>query len=440
MRTKRNTYTTRSALALASCILAATACTERSPSGPDDSQIPDPPATITLRIPWASFGSNLRVYGGYGAPDEMNTATIAKSYGGVDSRALFSFAAFPSGTQVRDTATDNLVADTALTYIDAYVVAQFDTIATTIVDTLTLEFGQTAESWDAATASWTHAVNFPTVQRTWSQPGGGATLPIRQALWDRATGDSAQFFLDSAQIRRWREGADSVRSGRLELVSDNHRLKVTEVALRLVATSQRTDSIIVLTVAMTRATFIYNPQATPPADGLRVGGAPAWRSVLDVALPTTLNGPPELCAAAGCPFNLEARNVTYAGLEMMTRRPPDAFVPQDTIIMDGRAVLAPGALPKSPLGTTVVGTAGHRFAPALFGPQQGSLVDFPITGFVQSLLRGPDEAGRLPSNTLAILSLGEPSTFSFAEFFGPGSVSEPVLELVITASPAMDLP
>jgi hypothetical protein len=432
----------RGALALSLAMGVVAACTERGPSGLDDAQLPEPPVTITLQLSWAEFGSNLQVFGGYGRVDDMSVTTVAKAYGGMDARTLVSFEQFPTGTQVRDS-SNNLVTDTALTYIDAYVVVRFDTLASTNTDTVNLTFHETVESWDAQSASWTHAFNVPGAQRTWSVPGGGATLPIRSFTWNRSAGrDSAQFFLDSAQIRRWRTGPDSVRSGRLDLDSDGHRLKVSFAALRLVATSAfDPDTIIELTVPTTRATFIYDPVAAPPADGFRIGGAPAWRTVLDIALPSVLNGPQELCDAAGCPFALAPTNVTYAAIGLRTRRPPDAFAPTDTITVDARAVLSPTALPKSPLGVSVVGVNGSTFAPALFGPQEGSLVDVPITAFVQSVLRGPDEAGRPPSTTLAILSLPEPGTFSFAEFFGPGSgVNEPVLKLVITASPPVELP
>jgi hypothetical protein len=71
---------------------------------------------------------------------------------------------------------------------------------------------------------------------------------------------------------------------------------------------------------------------------------------------------------------------------------------------------------------------------------EGTLVDIPITAFVQSFLLGPDDAGRLPPYTLALLAAPEPEAFTFGEFFGPGGPNEPVLRLVLTASPPVELP
>lgn len=428
------------ALALMATAIAVSACTERSPSGPDDSQMPVAPVTVSLELTWAEFGSNLQVYGGYGAPDETAATMVARAFGGVEARTLLSFEQFPTSIQVLDT-LGATATDTAMIFLDAYVVARFDTLASTNTDTVSLELSQLLERWDAPSASWTNSFNIQTVQTPWSQPGGGAVVPLRTTVWNRALGDSVQIFLDSAQIQQWRLGADSVRTGRLDLLSDGHRLKLDFAALRLVVTSRfNPDTVIVLGVPVRSATYIYDPQATPPADGFRVGGAPAWRTVLDVDLPLTLNGPPELCAAAGCPFPLTSRNVTYAALGLRTRRPPGAFLPTDSITVDVRPVLSRAALPRSPLGVSLVGEAGSTIAPNLFDAGEGTQVDVPITAFVQAFLAGPDPAGRPPSSTIAILAAPEPETFTFAEFFGPGGPNEPVLKLILTASAAMELP
>ncbi len=428
------------AVASTMALVAFAACTEKSPSGPDDSQLPAEPLTVTLQIPWDDFASNLQVFGGYGAPDDLGTTVVARAFGGVEARTLLRFEPYRISASVRDS-LGNLRTDTALTIIDAYVVALFDTVATVAPGVVTLALGQMQEDWHSPSANWTNSVDTIGGAEPWAAPGGGTVTPIRATDYDPASGDSAQFFLDSAQIANWRNAPDSIRSVRLDVLTDGSRLELGGAAIRLVATSRiDPDTVIVLTVPTTARTFIYDLLPSPPADGMRVGGAPAWRTVLRVALPATLSGPAELCAAVGCPYALSPSNVTYAGLGLRSRKPPDAFQPSDSIRLDVRAVLSPPTLPKSPLSGSLVSQGGSVVRPEAFGVDEGTLVDIPITAFVQTFLAGPDASGRQPSNTLALLATREPGSFAFAEFFGPGGPNAPVLKLILTVSPPMELP
>lgn len=438
--TKRFEGRRRTAVASAMALVAFAACTEKSPSGPDDGQLPAEPVTVTLQIDWDDFASNLQVFGGYGAPDDLGTTIMARAFGGIEARTLLRFEPYRISASVRD-AQGNLRTDTALTIIDAYVVALFDTTATVAPGVVTLALGQMQEDWHSPSANWANSLDTIGAVEPWAAPGGGIVTPIRSTDYDPAFSDSAQFFLDSAQIANWRSAPDSIRSVRIDVLTDGARLELGGAAIRLVATSLiDTDTVIVLTVPTTDRTFIYDVLATPPADGMRVGGSPAWRTTLDVALPATLNGPPELCDAVGCPYTLSPANVTYAGLGLRSRRPPDAFQPRDSVRLDVRAVLSPAALPKSPLSGSLVSEGGTVVRREVFGVDEGSLVDIPITAFVQTFLAGPDATGRQPSNTLALLSTPEPESFGFAEFFGPGGANAPVLKLILTVSPPLEFP
>jgi hypothetical protein len=228
---------------------------------------------------------------------------------------------------------------------------------------------------------------------------------------------------------------------RLDLLTAGHRIRVVGAALRITTLSSiDLDTILVLTAGADRVTFVYNPMPDPPPDGFRIGGAPAWRSVFDVALPTSLNGPPELCAAVGCPFTVEPQNVSYAGLVLTSRATEAAFQPTDSVSLDVRAVLQRSAMPKSPLGTSLIADpTGQRIGPDPFGPLEGTLIELPITTFVKQYLAGPDPSGRPPPNSLGLLAAREPEGFTFASFFGPGGVNEPVLKLVLTVSPPLEL-
>jgi hypothetical protein len=419
-------------------LVAVAACTERIPSGPDDSQLPTAPVTVSLQLAWDEFASNLRVFGGYGRVDDMDTWIVANGYDGVEARTLLTFGTYPRSAELPDS-TGEVRTDTLLTFIDAYVVAYFDTAASTPTGLVQMAFGQTQERWDPRTANWANAIDTLGGPIAWSQPGGGAVTPIVVRDFDPTTEDSAQFFFDSTRIREWRTAPDTARAGRIDLVTTGHRLKILSAALRLVATSSiNNDTVLVFTVPATSGTFIYDPPAAAPLDGMQVGGAPAWRTVIDVSLPTTLSGPQALCDVVGCPFALGPQHVTYAGLGLRTRTPPTAFQPTDTVALEVRPVLDRATLPKAPLGNPLGALEGTPVPPELFGAQQGTLVDLPITRYVQGFLSGPDPSGRPPPSTLAILAAPEPHTFTVASFFGPGTPNAPVLNLVLTVSPPME--
>jgi hypothetical protein len=425
---------------LAAGLVAVAACTEDIPSGPDDSQLPTAPVTVSLTLPWDEFASNLQVFGGYGLVDDMSTSIVANAYNGVQARTLLKFGTYPRSAEVRDSLTRELRTDTLLNFVDSYIVIQLDTMASTNTGMVQLAFGQMQQRWDSRTANWSNAVDSIGGVVPWSQPGGGTVTPVSMWDWDPTVTDSAQLFLDSTRIREWRTGPDSVRSARIDLVTTGHRLKIVNAALRVVAQSSiNRDTVLVFTVSTTDATFVYDPPATPPADGIRVGGAPAWRTVLDISVPTTLNGPPTLCAVVGCPFTLGPEHVTYAGLGLRSRSLPGAFNPTDTVSMQVRPVLDRGTLPKAPLGAALGRPEGTPVAPELFGAQEGTLVDLPITRYVQLFLAGPDPSGRPPPTTLSILAATEPETFTFGSFFGPGPTNAPVLNLVLTVSQPMEI-
>jgi hypothetical protein len=174
---------------------------------------------------------------------------------------------------------------------------------------------------------------------------------------------------------------------------------------------------------------------------MRIGGAPSWRTVLDVALPTELNGPPEFCAAVGCPHTLEFGQISFAALVLTSRMTEAAFQPTDSIGLDVRTVLLRAALPKAPLGPSLIAAfLGRQVSPDAFGSQAGERIEIPITSFVRALVVGDDGSGRVPSNTLALLSVFEPISIAFASFHGPGGADEPRLRLVLTIGPAVELP
>jgi hypothetical protein len=60
---------------------------------------------------------------------------------------------------------------------------------------------------------------------------------------------------------------------------------------------------------------------------------------------------------------------------------------------------------------------------------------------VRNILRGIDVTTGLPyPNTLALLSPFEPLSIAYGSFHGPGTGFAPVLKLIVTVGPSVELP
>jgi hypothetical protein len=299
--------------------------------------------------------------------------------------------------------------------------------------------------WDAPTATWDLAVDSLGAESAWDEPGAGPVTNVVTSVWDPTVGDSAVFELDSAQVETWKAAfADtSAQHGvRLAALSEGVRLEVTDLVLQVdVKPSINPDTTVVLVTNRQQLTFVYTPAPDDPGDGLRVGGTPSWRSVLDVAVPKTLSEPAALCARVTCPIELTAGRVNYAALVLRSSQTEPAFAPTDSVNIDVRPVFDRSTLPKSPLGSSLLTTSvGKRFGADLFSSATETEVEIPITSFVRSLLQQDSTAAVPPPHTLALLSTFEPVSIAFASFYGPGTPQAPELKLVITAGRSVELP
>jgi hypothetical protein len=331
--------------------------------------------------------------------------------------------------------------DDQLTLVGGRIVAFMDTIQSITDGPVTLEVGTTQELWDGRSVSWGFAVDTVGERRAWEEEGAGPATQLVTAVWDRTQGDSAVFVLDSAQVEMLRDTSQVNQGVRITALTEGVRLKVDNVVLRgSVIPSVRPDTTVDVTSGRQDYTFVYWPAPEAETQGIRVGGVPAWRTVLDLHLPVTLSGPAALCAAVTCPVTLTPEQVSYAALVLTGRNSTPAFQPSDSVGLDMRAVFDRSAMPKAPLGPSLLGGLGKRVAPDLFGSNEGQEVELPITNFVRDLVAGDSIRGFPPPNTLALLSIFEPASLTFASFFGPGSPGAPVLKLIITAGRTVELP
>lgn len=429
--------------ALAAWPVVLFGCSEESPVGIGNQALPGEPVTVEVRIPWSEFASNLETFGGYGRTESLQEGVLALQHEAtLDARTLLRFQAYPISATVRDS-TGTERPDFDLTFIGGQLVTFFDRAASTNDGTpVSLAVGRTQTEWHSGSASWDFAVDTVNDQRAWPEPGGGPAVMIDTTLWTPADGDSAIFQIDSATIAAWADTSDLSMGARIEMVDPGYRLNMTGALLRLdTRPGSNPDTIIQVDSRISRVTFIYTPSPVPPPDGVRIGGAPSWRTILDVLIPPVVDSISDFCAVVSCPHTLTPIEISYAALVFTSRASEPAFQPSDSIRLDVRPVFDRTAMPKSPLGVSLIaGGFGRSVAPEAFGSAPGAQIEIPFTTFARDLLRGTDEDGNVPPNTLALLSFVEPYSIAYGAFDGPGSAGEPYLRLVLTIGPPVELP
>ncbi len=411
------------------------ACQEEITANLDGDLIPIEAVTVEVSLPFEDFAGGLEAWGGYGRAYELPRDIVAKGFqGSLDSRVLNSWVPYPVFSTVRDS-LGVFRADSALTFVGGRIVARFDTLTSVREGPVTLSIGALQRDWDFRSVAWDVAVDSVGDRQLWTEAGGGPVTPLGTAVWDPSAGDTAVFELDSAGVALWTDTARAAMGVRLESETDGTRLDLTNLSLFLTTRpSVNLDTLVELAVGARARTFVYQPVPEVPEGEIRVGGVPAWRTVLTMALPSTLDGIPGLCQVVQCPLTLTPESLISASLVLTTKSPPAAFQPRDSLRMDVRPVLEPSRLPKSPLGSSLVGLFGIQLTPEAFAEEAGTEVEIPLGPYIETLIaKNSGEDVEVPT-TLALLSSFEPLSLYFAAFEGPDSPNRPELRLILTLS------
>lgn len=430
-----------------------TACENESPAALDEAFVPVGPVTVEVHVPWSQFASDLRVLGGFGAADQVGLGFLANAYQGtLNAHTLLHVNAFPTQATVTDSIGTSRT-DTSLEFVGGYLLLRFDAEASTNTQPVTISVGRTLTQWDAHTATWVNAADSASGSVPWPEPGGGPVAPLGSLVWNKAVADSILIPLDSAAVAAIGDTA-SDHGLRLAVDDPGNRLQITFAQLNLTTRpSVHRDTLITLVSDVITQTFIYDQRPAPVTSGFRVGGSPSYRSIFGLGLPASVSADAAACARVSCPLQLTADRITHAGLVLTTRAVEPAFRPTDSLAVQARTVVAPEALPKSPIGEAlfldnlgrVIG-ASVPFAGFAGTPRT---VELAVTPLIQDLVRGKTADGSPPSRTVALLSLRcppdlttcrETRSLSYAAFAGPGEIGEPYLRLVLTVSGRLELP
>lgn len=427
------------------CAGAVLSCEENSTTAPDLGFSHVNPRTVEVLIPFEDFVDEVQVFGGYGSTVDLRRGAVALDVGGLNARALVHLNDFPTSAPVPGSG-----ADSDLSFKGGRVVLTFDTLTGSLEDPVNVELFDVGEEWHARTVSWELAVDTAGDQRAWTQPGGGPINLLGGATFDANVGpveadgtplvDTVSVAVDSATVAALGD-PNSGTTGLLLAVADPGEL-LNLLNMRLVINTvpaSRPDTVLELSVSTRDLTFMLDPAPTAPAGWLRVGGVPAWRSVMTMSLPNFVPGPAEICGSVGCQVDLTEVDLNLAELVLTTRQTESAYQPTDTAWIDIRRVLNPELLPKSPLGGRLVPTP-VAFAPDLFSWRAGEEVLFGVTDLVGTILFLGRESGTIPVTSIVLFNLFEPDMLGFVSFEGGGGAGAPALKLLYTFANDVGLP
>ncbi|MDX1675266.1 MAG: hypothetical protein R3314_10770 [Longimicrobiales bacterium] len=292
---------------------------------------------------------------------------------------------------------------------------------------LELEVLEVTESWDPNTVTWSSRVDtLGSPAELWSVPGGTTGSVMATASWTE--GDTLRIPIDSAAASVWHDTTGARLGGLIRMTTTEERLRLRSADFEFDVRPLDNDTVVP-GGSVARMVSIASPDSAPPAGVLRVGGRPAWRSLVRFRPLDGLTVPCEQ-GSTTCEIPLSEVTVNTANLLVWTQ-PVGGRRVESSMRVEGRAVLeGPGTpLSRSPLSRPF-GRMAEGLQTSDFEPPAATLSRIPITGFVQRNARVPE--GEVPLLWLALTAVGEKSLFGYGAFDGVTGTNPPRLELVVT--------
>ena len=412
-------------------VLFAGACTQDSPTEAGSGLLPpDAIRTFEFVLGPQRYLQWDTAFGLYSATADADYTLIANDYeGALNSRALLRYQ-IPRSITVLDTA-GVLRTDSMPVFFEGEVRVPVDTLAST-VPPATLELYRATEDWDRLTATWQFRVDSAGTQVPWAQPGGSPGALIGSITW--TAGDTIVVPVDSATIATWADTAIAAPGAVLGTSTPGTRIRSAWPTLRLRARSTiNPDTVVEMTLPASR-TFIYEPEQPEAVGTPRVGGTPAWRTVL--RLRERLDTITVACPGIpGCTLRLGDVSINYGALLLQPVPSPAGFAPELPLNLSLHAVLPSPLLPltRSPVTGPLGGTESGIPVSSFMAPG-GPVVEVAATEFIR-LLFTPGEDDDFVPGYMALLPAGPTRTFGF------GTFSElPSLRIIVTISRELQLP
>jgi hypothetical protein len=340
----------------------------------------------------------------------------------------------PTAVAITDT-LGVIQTDSTPHFVGGRFVVRIDTLRSTMPASAEFRLDRIEEDWDPATVTWAIRVDSGGVQLPWSQPGGYGGTPIATVEWSAEGTDSLVIPVDSQTIAAWSDTTTNARGAVLSLLTQNTRVRIADMLLRLDAKSPlNPDSLFTSTVRASRPTFVFQPDLPASSSSPMASGSPGWRTFF--RLRDDLRSLSVPCPLFdGCMVRLDQTAITSADLLLEPADAPLGFTPQDSMLFETVAVYATDVIPlsRSPLGATV-GVTPHQISPDIFrNVVNPTDVPIPIGAFIAGLASA-DSANAPPSPYLALLPYVEGADFGVVAFR-----KNPRLRLVLTIATELHL-
>lgn len=414
-------------------LLAAAACGTESPVEVGEQLLPDEPVTsFEVVLDADRFLVLDSAFALFRLPYQAQFVIVAEDFEGVlDAHALARFQTLPRSITVRDTVGTGTVSDTLPSYIGGRLVVLVDTTRSSH-DEAAFAVYRAAEEWDYRSTTWELRVDSGAVEEPWAQPGGTLGERVGEALWTRADGDTLRLEMDSLAVRALRDSLDARRGFILVAETPGVRMRINSIALEADARSSRADTVVAVTGVLTGRTFVYTPSPGTRSDDPRIGGIPAWRTLIRLA-PELREETVPCPGEPGCTIRLGDAEITVASLEYQLADPPPGFVLEDSLRIGAVPMFETPGVPfsRSLLGSVVSAVASDRWVqPSEFDDvASADPVRIPITAAIRSLMS--EDATQIGIALIPAVDLG---TFGFIPL-----QPEPRLRLVLTISEEVQL-
>jgi hypothetical protein len=410
------------------------ACGDEDATGVGSSLIGPGVRTFEVVLDAEEFLQRDTTYDSFGRFRDAGFRLVADRFEGeLDAHTLFQI--FRPFTVTYDVPDEGTRTDSLRAIRGAEVTLILDTIASS-KGPVTVEVAPVTESWDAGTVTWTLRHDTAGVSEPWTTPGGTTGPTAGSAIW--TGGDTLVIQIDSADAAIWQDTAAARRGALIRPVTPDTRLRIRTVQFRFDVIPEADLDTALTAGSATRHMHIANPDQPPATqEELRVGGLPAWRTLLQFRSLREL----VLDACGGgvgtgdpaCDVPIRDVSLNLATL-LLSPAPGGAYRVEAPIRIEGRAVLQAEnvSVMRAPL-TGPLGEVADTISATLFTatPPPGASVAVPVTTYIRNLVTrdDPDEVEPL---WLALVALAEQATYGYTVFSSMESAAPPRLRLVVS--------